>query len=234
MNCPSDLVSKFRLIEVTRALYLSLWGIKAKLILKTTNQLLQHVAEYAQIVVLQSQHTVFNHLKVLRSFEWQVHERKVARKAALERLKAPVVDVRAVLRLEESEYEHELKHKDLEGEDPRQPLRELIAAVLLETKGDFDPIDTQGLHRKLSAAGTERQYKATLEKAGLKDFEPVLVEMAEGSEPYIELEELTITNKTRLMVMDIHRPRLLRCWASPSHNTAMIRIVIGITYHGTS
>mmetsp|Transcript_20564 Transcript_20564/g.44991 ORF Transcript_20564/g.44991 Transcript_20564/m.44991 type:complete len:601 (-) Transcript_20564:135-1937(-) len=139
----------------------------------------------------------------------KVHERKVARKAALEKQKVPVVDVRSVLRLEESEYEHELKHKSVEGEDPRQPLRALITAILLETKGDFDPIDTQGLHRKLSAAGTEREYKAALEKAGLKDFEPVLVEMAEGPEPYIELEELTITNKTRLMVMDIHRPRLL-------------------------
>ena len=81
-----------------------------------------------------------------------MHERKVARKAAVEKLKVPVVDVRAVLRLEESEYEHELKHKAAEGEDPRQPLRTLIAAILLETKGDFDPVDTQGLHRKVRGA----------------------------------------------------------------------------------
>ena len=63
---------------------------------------------------------------------------------------------------------------------------------------------------QLSGAGTEREYKAALEKAGLQDIEAILVEMAEGPEPYIELEELTITNKTRLMVVDIYRPRLLR------------------------
>jgi hypothetical protein len=54
------------------------------------------------------------------------------------------------MRLEESEYEHDLKRKAVEyEEDPRQPLRMFVAAMLLEAEGEFEAIDTQGLHRKV-------------------------------------------------------------------------------------
>jgi hypothetical protein len=79
------------------------------------------------------------------------------------------------------------------------------------------------------AASTAQEYTAALEKAMLKDIEPVLVEMAEGEEPYLELEELTMSNKTRLMVMEVDRPRLLRYRNNIDNiinNTKLLIIVI--------
>lgn len=65
------------------------------------------------------------------------------------------------------------------------------------------------LHQ-LSSTGTAKEYEVALAAAGVDGIDLVLKDLASGDKPFLELEEINISGQTRLMVMDIDRPRLLR------------------------
>jgi len=152
-----------------------------------------------------------------RRLHERIHERaKVARRAAPD-LPAPVLDVRAMLRVESPLDEDVVQEATAHDEpavlkmDPMEPLRRLVIAILCEPtpSSDFDAVDTQGLHRKLSSTGTAKEYEVALAAAGVDGIDLVLKDLASGDKPFLELEEINISGQTRLMVMDIDRPRLL-------------------------
>ncbi|KAK9819653.1 hypothetical protein WJX72_000802 [[Myrmecia] bisecta] len=86
-------------------------------------------------------------------------------------------------------------------------LQKLVAACLLDPATTI-PVDSQGLHRKLSKPELALQYEEALTKAGDASLDSVLKELGAGDNAYLEVEDFEVAGKQRTMVLDINRPRL--------------------------
>eukprot|EP00898_Chlorokybus_atmophyticus_P004032 jgi/Chlat1/462/Chrsp103S01071 len=81
----------------------------------------------------------------------------------------------------------------------------LVAHCLLDPD-TVVPVDSVGLHRRLSRGPAAQEYSRQLAAAGLHGVEPVLADMARDG--CIELEEFLAGGAPRLMVLDVERNRL--------------------------
>lgn len=63
---------------------------------------------------------------------------------------------------------------------------------------------------QLSQAEHALQYEEALRSASVSSIDPILREMGAGAAPAIEAEEYKTMGKTRVMILDTNRQRLLR------------------------
>ena len=63
---------------------------------------------------------------------------------------------------------------------------------------------------QLSQAQHALQYEEALRSAAVSSIDPLLREMASGAAPALEVEEFKTLGKTRVMILDANRQRLLR------------------------
>ncbi|BBM97852.1 mRNA m6A methyltransferase catalytic subunit [Marchantia polymorpha subsp. ruderalis] len=95
----------------------------------------------------------------------------------------------------------------------------MVAACLL-APGTSVPMDSTGLHRRLSKDPTvaERDALAELgaEGGGIKAVEIALKALGDNSNGSVEIEEFAVSGKTRLMVLGIDRNRLSKELLAPS------------------
>lgn len=64
---------------------------------------------------------------------------------------------------------------------------------------------------QLSQAQHALQYEEALRSASVSSIEPILRELGSGGAPAIEVEDFKSLGKTRVMILDANRQRLLRC-----------------------
>lgn len=66
---------------------------------------------------------------------------------------------------------------------------------------------------QLSQAEHALQYEEALRSASVNSIDPILRELASGAAPAIEADDYKTLGKTRVMILDTNRQRLLRCLA---------------------
>lgn len=67
---------------------------------------------------------------------------------------------------------------------------------------------------QLSQAEHALQYEEALRTAAVSSIDPILREMASGAAPALEVEDFKSLGKTRVMILEANRQRLLRYPAS--------------------
>ncbi|KAL3701987.1 hypothetical protein R1sor_020009 [Riccia sorocarpa] len=105
----------------------------------------------------------------------------------------------------------EWAEKDVGKTEALTYVKGMVAACLLNPSSTI-PMDSTGLHRRLSKDPTSNERDALaelgLEGGGLKAVEIALRVLGEGPNASIQIEEFAVSGKTRLMILGIDRNRL--------------------------
>ncbi|CAD7699255.1 unnamed protein product [Ostreobium quekettii] len=139
-------------------------------------------------------------------------KRRFARRQARRRELFPRRDARDAGREEEKDDREGTRREGApESGDGREgaqaAIRKIVAACLLDP-GTKTPIDSQGLHRKLSRGPQGTAYEAALASCKLTSIDQVIQELAAAQPPYMEAERFDVSNMPRMMILSLDKARL--------------------------